>query len=283
MTIVPTEHLDVVCPYKYVGEGEELRYALRSLALNFPHATLWLVGAKPPWADTDTLGFLPNAAPNDRHQATTSHLEAAVRSDEISDPFVLINDDFFCLRPMDGLELLHRGPLGNVARHFRNLRSRWGERLRITEAHLERSFPDRELFSYDLHVPILVHKEPMAETLELARRRRIHKRTVYGNIAQLGGREIRDPKFTSAPQELPGDGWMSSEERSFPTAVQPILRNMFPDLGVYERVGPKPSKTIIDRGASQRKRRLNHQDVQESRVARARARVLAREQQAVPR
>jgi len=92
--------------------------------------------------------------------------------------------------------------------------------------------------SYDLHVPLVVYKEPMQEALRWAEKARcdaIHVRTLYGNLVDLGGTRIRDPKMTRRSDPFPDGPWLSSSDETFRSIIEPVLRYQFPDKCDYEK------------------------------------------------
>lgn len=259
---------------------------LRSVAANLPHTTVWIIGSDgvPSWVDQTTVGVMEGVRNRNRYLSTTLHLQTACESSEISDPFLLFNDDFFCLRPMYGLELLHRGPLERSVDRFRHLRSRWGRGLQLTQDWLEDHLgSDAELLSYDLHVPILVWKEQMRQVLQVAwENPGIHKRTLYGNLVGLGGRPIADPKVTETLlDDLPEHGWLSSEERSFARVVLPILRDLFPAPSVYE-LDEIPSVPKRESRVPNEKRRAVLPKMSRDQISQDRARRAAQRREQMP-
>jgi hypothetical protein len=83
-------------------DNNELRYSLRSAHANLPHRKVVVVGERPAWL----TGVIHVPAP-DRWEVkvrnTLAKLALAVQVPELSEEFVLMNDDFFTLRPVDRL------------------------------------------------------------------------------------------------------------------------------------------------------------------------------------
>lgn len=219
------------------GDNSELRYSLRSLAQHVPHDRVHIVGGHPRWINNDTVTIHRRPVAETKFATTTSHIRYACNSASISDPFMLWNDDFYAITQVDEIPAMHRGPLTAVMRQYRHLNAAWAHGLRVTTAHLKTVFPGRELYSYEVHVPIVVHKTPMLDALTVAsglKTRAPHKRTIYGNVAQLGGVQIRDPKITRQTVSLPDGPWLSSDDGAFHSVVAPILERLFPDACRYE-------------------------------------------------
>lgn len=201
------------------GENEELRFSLRSLARFVAHDRVWIVGGWPGWVSA-RVNTVRNEPGGTKHARTTSHLRLACLTDDISDPFVMWNDDFFATAPVHQVPVLHNGPL--VPRMGRGS---WYHGQRATERWLRQQLGGRVLMSYELHVPLVVHKQPMLEAL--GRLGEIehpvpHKRTVYGNLAGIGGIHSSDVKVWTPRAEIPIP-WVSSSDGTFARAVRPRL------------------------------------------------------------
>jgi hypothetical protein len=92
--------------------------------------------------------------------------------------------------------------------------------------------------SYDVHLPLIIHKTEMREALRLAKAVRtdaVHLRSLYGAIAGLGGVEHRDPKMMRRSDPFPRGAWLSSGNDTFRSTVEPVLRYLFPDKSPYEK------------------------------------------------
>lgn len=105
--------MDVVYYVRPGERNEELRYSLRSLQ-NMPHERVWLVGHKPAWVTG--VEHIPNRSngSSPQHNAT-SHLLAACDAVP-AERFVVFNDDFYVMEPIEHIPALHAGPLSERRR-----------------------------------------------------------------------------------------------------------------------------------------------------------------------
>lgn len=198
------------------GDNEELRYSLRSLS-RVEHGRVWVIGGWPHWL-TGVETVKASVVGGTKHDQTRLNMQVACVYNGPSDPFVLMHDDMYATAPT-AFEVLHNGPL-----KARPARTGWASGQRATMKWLNAHVPGPH-FSYDLHVPLIVHKEPMLHALSIlseVRHPQPHKRTLYGNIAALEGKYSRDPKVTSPRAELPTP-WVSSSDATFTSCVLPLL------------------------------------------------------------
>jgi hypothetical protein len=228
------------------GENEELRYSLRSLR-NLPHERVWVFGGAPEWICGAEL--VPVDQHDTKYRVTTAAMRAACRHPDVSDPFVLFNDDFYVMRPVPEVPVLHRGPVTAVLAYYER---RWGGRSRYSigmreTAALLRSLGFDDPLSYELHVPLPIHKAAMLEALDAGEASGItvlHKRTLYGNLARLGGERLADCKIVSTRDgRISGrhvtdaHTWLSSSDASF-AGLAPFLQHRFPRPSPFEPEQP---------------------------------------------
>lgn len=230
--------MDVVYVVRPGDNNEELRYSLRSLA-NLPHDRVFIVGHTPPWVRNVTS--LQTIQAGTKYANSTRNVLTACGTDEVSDPFVLMNDDFFIVRPIGEVPTLHRGPVADVVTEYR-VRYR-----RIASQYIVGMTETRDLLlelghtkplSYELHVPLVVHKEAMSKAIETATVAGLevpHKRTLYGNLAGVGGTQARDVKVIYRAAVHVPSPFVSTSDMSFHEGwIGRKLRGMFTEASRYE-------------------------------------------------
>lgn len=235
-------------PVRPGDANEELRYSLRSICANLPHRRVWLAGHRPPWV-ADSVGWIPTRqVPGAKWANARKNRLAACRHPEVAERFVLFNDDMFVIAALpDGVPVLHRGRVADVAADYRRRGIRVGSSglgdylrgLLDTAAWLQtRGVADP--VSYELHLPMPMPKTGLADAIQGARATGLvipHIRTIVGNLQGLGGERARDVKITDL-QSVPavGASFVSTTDGSFANgAVGAWLRERFPDPCRYER------------------------------------------------
>lgn len=231
--------MDVVYLVRPGDANDELRYSLRSLT-NVPHDAVWIAGHKPPWVSN--VRHLPTVQTASKHSNAFGNLLAALRCDEISPEFVLMNDDFFITSPLPGVPTLHRGPVADVVAEYRRMFPRgslYTEAMRATMEWLQAQGIDEPL-SYELHMPMVIDRAGMLEVIARAEDdgvdvQRFHYRTAWGNLAGVGGERVDDCKVYRGqrPDVLPVP-FASSLDATFSGTFGFMVRRAMPTPGRYE-------------------------------------------------
>ncbi len=215
--------VDVVYMVREGSRNEELRFSLRSVAANLPHSRVWIVGYRPPWVTG--VRHLKVRQGTDKHANTWALTTAIANCPEISDEFVWMHDDLFVMAPVDRVPVMHRGTLDDWFDRHRATRGSWAvDKMRATQAALvDFGRPAAGLLSYELHVPLPVDRRWLAEAIAYADFRRerglpgnLAKRTLYGNIAGVGGVLADDCKIANTDDVPdPGRTYLSTSDGSF--------------------------------------------------------------------
>lgn len=213
------------------GTNPELRYSLRSLT-NVPHGRVWILGGWPGWVRNVETVEVPQLGT--KYANTTRAVREACSHPGISDPFWLWNDDMYAIQPTTGGHF-HRGRVRDVLDLYerRYPGGPYAVGMRATLERLEEhGYVDP--WSYELHVPLIVHKAPMIEALDLGADVPVwHKRTAYGAVANVGGSFMEDVKVYEAGGRVPVGPWLSSSDGSF-SGLEAFLGGLFPAAGPYE-------------------------------------------------
>ena len=102
-----TKDLDIVYFVKDGTRNEELRYSLRSVSMNMPHKRVWIFGGC-------TLNIVPDVRVKVAQTGKTkwdrvrNMYKMVCENKEITDNFIMFNDDFFVMHPTDHIEYMYR-------------------------------------------------------------------------------------------------------------------------------------------------------------------------------
>lgn len=220
------------------GGNEELRYSIRSIVKNLDHDSLWIVGSKPDWYSGK---FIPVEDLSSKFNNIINCLKVVSESEEISDEFIFMNDDFFLLDKIDSLPVYHGGSLKDKVEEYMSIASTNYARL------LSKTYEDllscgiKDPIDYDIHVPMTMTRSGLRKCLGKA----FFPRSGYGNLMAVGGSLITDVKaykkgsYMASKSYDPKTGslpFISTEDESFYNVYTSILRDMFPDPSMHEIV-----------------------------------------------
>lgn len=197
-----TKDLDIVYFVKEWPTNEELRFSLRSVAKNMPHKRVWIFGGCP-------RGISPNIRVKVKQNGKTkwdnvrSMFEIACENKELTENFILFNDDFYVMKPINYIKPGYRGTLDE---HIKILEAGNYNKLSEYSRLLRRSLLELEKLgykplSYELHTPFIFNKEKMLKMLKEHPDWR-STRTMYGNVYNIGGERASDVKIFSSKTEL---------------------------------------------------------------------------------
>ncbi len=237
---------DIVYLFKesHENDSEELRYSLRSLQ-NLPHGNVFIVGEKPAWVTN--VRHITVAQSKTKSQNVGMNLSAAVQSPDISDDFVLMNDDFFIMKKIETIPNLNFGDMKSLIQKFNKRYPQGSEYItRMTKLyHVLREQGYDNPISYELHVPTIINKRRVLDMYNALAGRPIYQfRTYYGNYFDIGGESIHDAKVykdqTHSQPDYSDDPTAYLERQTFLSTTGGSFRNGIP--GAFIR-GKFPQKS----------------------------------------
>lgn len=263
--------MDLVYVYRHIQPGElnsrhateELRYSLRSMAEHYAElGEVHVFGGRAPWFSGHVHHY-PVRQRYLKHENTWRvwrQIASAAGAGYLPDEFLIMNDDFFLMRPWAGpVPDYVSGPLDQwrAARaQSRNI----ADTIDRTQAMVEQlGGPPRGLqLGYELHVPLRVHGPTLAAmwprfedwTRGGSMTRRIAKRSAYGNMSnRFHEIEVmnRDCKVAKTGDPIPDGPWVSTSDDAFAFRntheVGRVIRATFSRRCRFER---PPSDTVIE-------------------------------------
>jgi len=217
--------MDVVYLIKRSRNNEELRFSLRSLK-HLPHGRVWIVGHTHRWL-TNVTHIPVEQNPGQKWQSQVWNLQAACQHPDVSERFVMFNDDFFVMKPVSEVPVLHGGPMSALVKQGK---AEWRHRFRETFEHCG---PDA--LTYDgIHTPMTFDKERLTQVLADIGDKMLF-RSVYGNRYRVGGTFTTNTKV-SGEEQPPDRTLLSTSDRSFKHyPVGQHIRRQFPEPSPYEQ------------------------------------------------
>lgn len=225
--------MDVVYIVRPGGGNPELLLSLRSL-VNLPHDRVWIIGTKP--TQVTNVEYVRANGHRTKALNVFHNVLTACETEGVSDEFVMMNDDFYILERPD-LAPLYRCPLEEHVEKVAHRNDSWAKSIRATQEWLTDQVSD--LRSFELHMPIVIDKAKMADTLrsvgDFGSPHLPQWRTVYGNLHVSHAEQVPDCKLrrTSDLSELLSGTFASSSDSSFPRIRRKLLER-FPEPSPYE-------------------------------------------------
>ncbi|MEU2835154.1 hypothetical protein ABZ667_42190 [Streptomyces lavendulae] len=184
-----------------------------------------------------TVEYVPAPNLNEKWEEGPARIRAACESLDIPSKFLYFNDDFFIMQPIGEIPILNCGSLLHQIKRCK-VRSKYAESLSRTYHFLRKCGKSQQLspLSYELHIPMPVDKGKMLAVIEMTRGMVWPQyRSLYGNIHEMGGMPVGDPKIFSKTLYAPYGPFASTTDISFTQGViGEQLRAMFPDPCRYE-------------------------------------------------
>lgn len=231
-----TDKADIVYFVKNAPHNEELRYSLRSIEKNFPHATVWIYGFCPYELNTDRIVNVEQMEPT-KWQNTRKLMAAACANDDITPDFWLFNDDFFIMKPITELPPLYDGDL---ITHIEEIKARHGGTATTYARQLEHLVKTLKKAGYGtknyaIHKPMLINRAKMRETLKKYPDEPM-LRALYGNMHNIGGEPAKDCKIAAHLRPNTKDeAIISTDGYAFVNLdTGDYIRAQFPDKCKYE-------------------------------------------------
>lgn len=232
MTITAIDVLYMVGPNR---STEELRYSLRSL-VHIPHGKVVIAGYKPDWVSDAVVHIDVPKDPkkyggygSNGHSTDALYYGCAWHG--LTDDVLMMHDDMFIMEDMDSIPPMHLGSLGEVD---------YGSGTSVEHYFKLQDFGVARPLNYEAHVPMVINRSRMLDAIDWGwiniESKIILKRSLYGNIAGVGGNKIKDVKI----REPSNQGWrMWAFISTHPTLfrdpkVGGWIKKQFPDRSPYE-------------------------------------------------
>lgn len=234
-----TKDLDIVYFVKDTFMNEELRYSLRSVCANMPHKRVWIFGGRPMNIEPDVHVKVKQEG-NTKWDRVRTMFRMAAENKEITDDFLLFNDDFFIMQPTDHIDPMYRSSLQDYIKviedNYMHKPTSYTKLLRSCDAELESLGVTR--YAYELHIPFIFNKEKLLKIINNFPDQHC-TRTFYGNLFGIGGEKRSDVKIFS---DKPGFDYKTSQFLSTDDSVVNVnndvwryIRKQFPKKCEYER------------------------------------------------
>ena len=209
---------DIVYFVKESENNDELRYSLRSLK-NINHRRVFIIGHKPAWV-SDRIINIPTKQLGKKYDNVYQNWFLLLADERISEQFILMNDDFFIMKPTPVMPTLRRvEPIDHYIDVFTKINpvTHYVKTMRGVR-DLLKSWGFEKIDSYELHTPMLFEKSKLRLLFKKVTTKYTggHIRTLYGNYFQIGGERVHDVKVLEGIKSIPySERFLSTSDGSF--------------------------------------------------------------------
>lgn len=236
---------DLVYIVKEDENNEDLRYSLRSVDKFVPHNKVWIIGYKPSWIYN--VNYLPVAQKDTKWKNSVNNILTACKCDDISDNFILMNDDFFAIKPIKNIFESINVSLGLLENMIEKQKAKkfatnWGKAFIYIGDLLREIGLDGPYYNYESHTPFLINKEKYLEVMNLPSVQKfmqtskvLHKRTLYGNYVKMQTKILpKDVKILQKQDDTESRAqfcdWISVYDNQIGNKLFPQLNSLFKTL-----------------------------------------------------
>jgi hypothetical protein len=213
-----------------------------------PHENIVVVGGKPDWYTgkfIEVNTFTSSGHPSrNKYENAKNNIRQVVDNDSISKDFVLMNDDFYVMKPVDQLQYYHGGLLADKIKVHSTFApgSEYTHVLTRTAQVLD-AMGIKDPLDYALHIPMMFNRQKLGEVLKQPI---ASIRTLYGNMCGVGGRKMGDVKVHPKRSDYAPESFdymnedsvfLSTADNTFFEVKTNLLDLVFTKPSKYEKSG----------------------------------------------
>lgn len=195
-------NLDIVYVLKESNIIDDLRYSLRSLINVTGYNKIWFVGYCPNGTIPD--GYIRTAQTKNKWLNSLDNVIAACKNNNITNDFILFNDDFFAINKVNLLTDLNLccGTLDQAILKFSVMnKSRWRDAHKQTKELLQK-LQCKHFDNFAVHIPVMINRKKFLNMMNksevinhIGDYRLLSYRSVYGNLNWNNPKTIVDIKL----------------------------------------------------------------------------------------
>ena len=224
--------------------NNEIRFSLRSVEKYLRHGRIFIVGECPKF-----LRNVIHVPATDSYENKLANavfkIRAACREIDLSEKFILMNDDFFILWPMHSVSAMHLGTLGQGILNHSTKTGYYYMAMRKTRDLLISAGHANPL-NYEVHAPMIIEKQKFLDISDAIEwEDGFLFRSIYGNTFNVGGKKRIDTKIHQIEQiELltKGDIVSTADRVVLRAEFQHFIYDTFPTPSRYEDPATDPGR-----------------------------------------
>ena len=233
------KYLDIVYVVKDAAFNEELRYSLRSVEQNFPYNRVFFYGGKPMYFHPDKLVLVKQRS-GTKWDKVRSMLKLIAEDDRLTENFILFNDDFFVLKPVDRLPVYKYGTLEQLCNRIESKNHGRPTPYTLSLKRTIKALEEKGLptANFELHLPMVFNRGDLKEIMNLFPDIK-GTRSLYGNayLNEEDTEDKKDVKIFKCDTPVSEDAdYASTEDQIFARGIAgEMIKAKFPDKSKWER------------------------------------------------
>ena len=237
------EKLDVVYILKNSGtrwRNQEIKYSIRSIEKHLDFNKIWIIGKLPVFLDGAKIGFIKSEDPFSNKLKNAVHkLTIACNNKEISDNFILMNDDFFFLKDVENIKYYNKGKLEKSEKNHSTKSGYYYKAIKKTLKMLNDMGVSNPT-DFEIHYPIIINKEKFLKTMNNIKHCDVLFRSLYGNLNEIKSTYRSDVKIFDKSQftRFKNKEDLISTDEKFVTDIsfQKWIDKRFRDISYFEKI-----------------------------------------------
>jgi len=245
---------DLVYIVKQGDKNTDLKYSLRSVERFCNYRNIYIIGYKPSWVTN--VKYIKTIQSTTKWKNATNNILTACKTEEISDNFILMNDDFFAIKPINNWKDNLNVCLGSletaIERYNKSKRlSNWQNAFKEV-FNLLVKLKCKHKYNYEAHVPLIINKKEFLEMYKIkeisdihnSSNKPFHRRTSYKNLYFTDTpkviKDVKIPFGRDLTDNYLDYSWLSvfdnvTDNRVRYKKLNAFLEHMFPNKSQYEK------------------------------------------------
>ena len=221
------------------NRGEEIKYSLRSVEKYCDPRNIFIVGGVPDFISQRKVIFIKADDPYQNKLLNAKNkIMLACKNERVSENFVLMNDDFFFLQPVNEIKNYSLGTILKMAETHKTKGGYYFKAINKTRERLiEKGI--EEPVSFEAHYPAIINKNKFLEIIsQFNTEEPLLFRSIYHNLIGTKGILTKDFKIYNASnfiKKITGEFVSTDDGPAREEYFKQWIQKMFPDKSKYEK------------------------------------------------
>ena len=194
--------MDIVYVLKKADDNPNLKYSLRSLVNVSGYNRVWFSGYCPTWTKPD--GYILTRQNKSKWLNSLTNVIAACENDNITEDFILFNDDFFAIHPIHIDKHLSycNSTLDTAIINYHQTKDSTWKNSHAQSKQLLKALGSTHFDNFAIHTPMIINRKHFLEIIHhpliqnfIKTHSMLSYRNIYGNMYWVPPKNIMDVKL----------------------------------------------------------------------------------------